>query len=1041
MPSATEFLEAPAAEAPSASGFLDSTPANPAPKDAASFLAASDLPAPAAAAAAAAPKAADFLATPTPELDAAKKRWATAGPLERLGMLWKGFSYDKSVQQAFQPNPGQAQIPSITPTGGAAGQVGAVLDNTVSGAFNSLGAPAVAGTALTPAAALYAAPYFIKQFFKDAPDAIASYFDPDATAADRTNKTVASVMDFLGGVGTASHGLKGAREIASPIIDAKAPALANKIASAPVRARILFSRDAADNAANRQAVIASNDIAGPLGRLFGKSQVARDALSFQVEALNNPDNLAAMRQKLEASAPPTPEAIEGAAKNGTLPDPTAAADPKWKARALAAIDFAQKNFDSLRSIAEKYNDITKGQWERENAAGQETPYRAGYVLHAQDIADPAGFESSSSSGNDTSSAFKMTRTHNTFADSIAAGVDPKTLDSIDLLRKRIENGQKLVNRDAWIDQVKQLRDPTNFKSVATNVTMDTAADGTSTIKVPDGYTAEQFGNKTVAVQKGYEGLFRSISDPSALSDGGLSTVSKISQTGKALNLLVDTFHLGRLAMWQSAIKASGLSTFKAPLPSYRAGLALMDHSPEEIRSMADAGAVPKTWLPKLLQNKTTLDLLEKNGMNTGRAADAMHQEWVRKIPGVGNLNQFVFDKFQRGAVGEIGLLEFERQKGMYPELTDSQVARKVATDVNTRFGNFGRQGILKSKTMQDLARLVLLAPSWNEGLIRSELGAVKQGAAAVKDAVVNKRLASGMLARGTATMVLGQLAANQLINYFTRGHPTWKNPEEGASAKLSAWIPDKIGGSAGFFLNPTTLPAETFSVVEKSMERDPSWQKALVGYARSRLSYLGKPAWTFATRTDALGRPIRTDDLAGEVLKSANPLPIGSGAAALGAKEMATGQPSEGVPGQFEKQLFGSFGTKLSNAPDPDQRMGALARDFNRKRGVQEGPEFAASDFEPLTTALKIGNQKDAAAAMRDLLEHKTPEQVEKYFVNHAKRAYTGQGAREQQFLVTLSTEQKAAYGKARDSRYKLAEAALDLLDKHRAENPDQGEE
>jgi hypothetical protein len=1099
------------------------------------------------------------------DLAAFRKQMAHVGPLEAAGLLLKHFAgggYGKSVEMAFAPNPAQPQIPALSTTGSTGAQIGKTLVNTASGAVNSASSPGVGASILTPGAGLYAVPYFLKKAIDSAPEAWKSFFDPNATAADRTQKTAATVLNALAGLGLAKGGLKDAAGTLAPIAQKLAPdtaaAVANRVASAPVRDAMAFSRDAADNNAERTANVTSNDIRGPLRRQFGDNAgKAENALSFMVEGLNDPTALESFKQKILASqedqkAPPSAEpaataapaaparlsvdqvaklgpdafneyarSIEGgytdeahqvglAAKgkpeeiqklvdnkaqaiadmntslaaddlNGAMahankgqyfseahgaatgtgsageavaklapasePETAATAAPaetatapastKWGQRALDAIDFAQQNFEALKPHAERYGDVMLKQWEAERDAGQDTPFRPGYVMHAQDIADPSGFESiSSSGGGDGGAAFRKMRTHDTFADSIAAGVDPKTLNSVDLMRSRLATGQKLINRNAWADSLKDMKDPTNGQPIAANAVVETRPNGSTYNSVPDGYQPEMFGSRTMAVQKGYGGIFKAITSPSALAhEEFMPMLQKANATGKSVNLLFDTFHLGRIAMWDSAIRASGLKTFKAPLPSYKQGLILMDHSPQEITQMANAGEVPKAWLPKLLQNKTTLELLERNGMNSGRVADAMHQEWVRKIPGIGQFNKFVFEKFQRGAMSEIGLLEFERQRSMYPELSDSQVARKVAKDVNTRFGNFGRQGILKSRTFQDLARMVILAPQWNEGLIKSELGAVSQVGSSIKDAIVNRRLASGMLARGTATMVLGQLAANQMINYFTRGKPTWENKEEGPAAKLSAWIPDKIGGSSGFFLNPTALAAETSHLFEKNLEKDPSWQKALASYGRSRLSATGRPIATFLTKSDGMGRPIKSGDLTKEVVKSAIPMPIASDAAASAFKQLKTGQPSESFAGQYQKQLMATVGLKTDNAPSAEQRIYALARDFNRGKGVPEQPQFAASDFEPFTSALRIGNKNDAREAVQELLEHKTPDDIAKHYQTQERAPFTGKHTREDQFMATLSAEQKATYQQARAAKTKLKQDAMTALIGYLAQN------
>jgi hypothetical protein len=117
-----------------------------------------------------------------------------------------------------------------------------------------------------------------------------------------------------------------------------------------------------------------------------------------------------------------------------------------------------------------------------------------------------------------------------------------------------------------------------------------------------------------------------------------------------------------------------------------------------------------------------------------------------------------------------------------------------------------------------LARLIFLAPQWNESLIKAELGALRQfGSSAV--ALSQGRLQMGALGRGIGTAMIGLFIANQLINYGTRGKPTWENEEEGFGAKISAWIPDYIGGGPGFFLNPMSVPAEITHLLMKGTER------------------------------------------------------------------------------------------------------------------------------------------------------------------------------------------------------------------------------
>src|SRR5438093_5916410 len=126
---------------------------------------------------------------------------------------------------------------------------------------------------------------------------------------------------------------------------------------------------------------------------------------------------------------------------------------------------------------------------------------------------------------------------------------------------------------------------------------------------------------------------------------------------------------------------------------------------------------------------------------------------MHKIPISGHFTKWLFESFQRGAMTEIGLLEFDRLKRARPNMTDAEIGRQVAKDLNTRFGNLGLESIIKRKTYQDISRMMLLAPQWNEGLIRSELGAVIQAGQFAVDAAQGKKLYAGVLMRSVAGMM------------------------------------------------------------------------------------------------------------------------------------------------------------------------------------------------------------------------------------------------------------------------------------------------
>ncbi len=776
------------------------------------------------------------------------------------------------------------------------------------------------------------------------------------------------------------------------------------------------TRDAAENLASTTSDEAHSTVSNELNRNVPEAQrgVAADALSFYREAGGETRALNDMAAKIEQSTK---------------------ADPKWKSRALAAIEYAKANGEKLKSASDLYEGLTDTQAQQEQAIGMPTLKRSNYVMHAQDV-DEGGWLDSSAGMSATGASSRKNRTYDTFADSIAAGVDPKTLNALDLLRSRVKAGQTGVNLRQWQSSLKDYIDPTSKQPIAMKPERVERADGSSYYQAPKGYENEMLNGTPIAVKKEYAGTIGALTDPSWWSQSPERRLAqKLNGAGKSINLLIDTFHLGRLALRQSILKGASLSDPRLPIPSYTEGKTVLEHSPAELAKMAQNGEISKNALPDLLEKKKNLNLLTSNGLNIGHVADAMHQDMVSQIPFVGEalhgVNKFIFQKFQRGAMTEAALMEFERQSKSYPDLKPNEVARKVASDINTRFGNLGRQGIFKSKTAQDIARMIWLAPQWNEGLIRSELGGVGQIGQSVADAVTGKRMAMGALGRDMIAGTLGIFAANQLINQGTRGKFTWENPEEGWGSKLSAWIPDHVGGKgSGFFLNPLGVTAEISHLLLNSYERKGSGWEAVKDFARSRTSAAGRPFMTWITGQDALGGRIKAGDMTKEVVKSALPVPIGGSAAYSALRGAANGGNTETYPGQFQKQVMSTVGLKTDTAPSPEQRMSALAKDYKAKHGIEPAAEFYAGDYSDLTNALRRNNPKDVQSEIKDLLVKKSPDEIRKHYQSWGRTPFTGQKDREADFIRTLNPEQRQTYMKAQQERKSIGDRALSFVNR-----------
>jgi hypothetical protein len=255
---------------------------------------------------------------------------------------------------------------------------------------------------------------------------------------------------------------------------------------------------------------------------------------------------------------------------------------------------------------------------------------------------------------------------------------------------------------------------------------------------------------------------------------------------------------------------------------------------------------------------------------------------------------------------------------------------------------------------------------------------------------------------------------------YTRGTPTWQNPEEGFSSKISAWIPDSVGSSSGFFLNPMGLAGETAHLIGSKLERGKTVDQAFWDFLQSRLSYAAAPLGVVASKQLPGGIPAKKDEILQEALATLAPVPIPAGAAYSAIKEVATGKSAEQYPGQFQRQIMSSVGVRPDLAPSPLQRIYQKATEYNERHHI---PRFEGqSDWTELNRALTIGNDTETTDQLRALLKTKTPEQIFRHYENSVDRPFTGameraDGSGEADFIKSLTKEEKGIYVKAADQR------------------------
>jgi hypothetical protein len=764
----------------------------------------------------------------------------------------------------------------------------------------------------------------------------------------------------------------------------------------------------ADIYARQQATGVADDLARIMERKK-RREADEEALTFMVESQRNRAKLGEWHYQLES------------ARGTGLPF-------KWITKAKHALEHALENFDRIEQVARRYEATQDAHLAQQRAMGLNVGERSGYVFHAQDV--PSGIDlpfADSGGGAGSGTPYKKAREYESYVDSILGGIKPKTLNAVTLMEMRLGKGQREINRQLWATAGRTIYDPTTAMPLVTDMTegKPRIVDGKElpTSVAPRGYEPRQIGSSTIAVQKGYTGLYDALQQPSAFQNSTVGrAVLKANAFAKHATLFFDTFHLGRLAFHNLALRGSA---------SYSKGLLMLDHTKADLEARFSRGEIgdgTPEFQRQYMQNKADLDTLIDKGLNVAAIGDNLHANIIHSIPGIGAYNKFLFDKFQRGAMVETSLLEYNRTRAMFPELSPEQAAARVARDMNARFGNLGKQSWIKSRTYQDLARLIFLAPGWNEGLIRSEIGAYSQLAETGVNLATNRRLVAGTLLRNVGALMVGQFIANQVINYGTRGIPTWENPEEGLGSKLSAWIPDVFGNGPGLFLNPFSLPAEITGQLLKRYESTEQVGQSLRDVASYKLSGIGRAALIFASRDDQ-GKHIFNDgDLVKSLGKALLPLPIQTGTVTKAIKSTRSGEVTENFPGEIEKQGLATFGVKAENAPSALQRIGHLAKEFKQVHGLEKDFIAGESDYSALKTALRVGNKDDEQEAMQELLKKRNRSEIVRYFNQQRNHPFTGSRQHDAQFIAGLDEEQRGTLKQARIDRNDLSARAIKLL-------------
>lgn len=721
----------------------------------------------------------------------------------------------------------------------------------------------------------------------------------------------------------------------------------------------------------------------------------------------------------------------------------------------AELEYAQANWENpeLRATAEKMKRELGEQYDREIKAGYDMQHDEDYVPGRYD----AEFF------NDNTLRFGAVRLlglkmrapktfeNGGYYEAIEDGPYlPATRDGSAIVGHRVRQGMRAINRKMWQEGLKNIPDPESGKPIAIDAVPKKGKDPGMRSPDPEYIHQPEYGN--IAVRAGFEGIYNQLTSPSFIAKDKWAPTAFALQWGQMLKhtiLIGDLFHLGKVS--QFALSIMGRKA------GWRGGLTALEFRTEDMQRAVDRGVIRQQdadWanakvnvrLGKNTVPMSRLDIVKEfrsSGLNVGRIQDAIYKDLVANIPFIGRYNKFLFDKLTRGLMLQSAMHEFERMNAANPEIGLQDLTRDIARDINNYYGSIGRQGIFKSATMQDLARMGFLAPQWVEGLVRKEAGFAKRLVMAPARALGYEGVGSrkGLTALGTTGRGVGRgLAAmvvlTQVINLMTRRKPTWQNEEEGH--KFDAWIPDATGKTPGFWFSPLAVFNELTHDVVRLGHTKPTVVDTLAQIGENKLHPAVEAAIILATGNKPTGEHTTSTArrLAATVGQLA-PVPISFGRVGqLAASKVAPGLVSPPEPGAVQRQLIGSGGFKIEPAAGPSLQMADMARQFIEKNGLQKSTGWMQVQtdepgYTKLRMALRNGDSRGAAHMFQALLQTHTEQEVNKAMKQWSKRPFTGSKKNEREFQASLTKPEFALYGRALDEKYHLYEKYVDFVIHH----------
>lgn len=345
---------------------------------------------------------------------------------------------------------------------------------------------------------------------------------------------------------------------------------------------------------------------------------------------------------------------------------------------------------------------------------------------------------------------------------------------------------------------------------------------------------------------------------------------------------------------------------------------------------------------------------------------------LAKFPVIGPLleanHTWLFKEFIPREKMSMALHALERNRKAYAKdlasgkMTEDDLGYLTAKQANAAFGGLNYEMLGRSKTMQDVMRLALLAPDFLEarGRFAGQAFNPKYG-----------REQQVALAFGAAALY----TMARVLNNALTGDPHWEK-ENALSLVL---------GGRSYSLR--TVQGDIMHLIG-----DPQ------RFAYNRLNpAIGRTAFEFLTSRDSFGRK---RDLVQQ------------------AKDFATIGVPISLRATGEQHLFESFlnAVGITNRRwDAIVQMYKVAEKYKRPAPVEFIYDPEKDPFRPLKQALTYGSAGDASLEVQKLVREGgyTLAKLDEHFRNYSRAPFTGSAAGDRAMLKDLSETRKKLYGEA----------------------------